>query len=83
MSMDTETEIPPRVSKIWGWYQEAMYRYANRRVNFPQSTDPKKTYQYRYIQAFIKKIDEWEFDDGLAQQMVLASEHVMMIIHPT
>jgi len=30
------------------------------RVNFPQHTDPKKTYKWRYIVNFIERLDELE-----------------------
>jgi hypothetical protein len=59
-----------RVEKIWRWYQEAMWKHANRRVDYPSDTDPRKTYQYRWMQAFIKKLNEWQFDDRLAEMMV-------------
>lgn len=66
----TDIEIRDRVMKVWHWYQEAMWKYTHRKINFPHSTDPSKTYQYRWIKTFLERIDEWGFDDALVKQMV-------------
>jgi hypothetical protein len=62
-----------QVSKIWAWYQEAMWKCAGRKVNMPGHTDPKKTYQYRWMSAFVENLKDWQItSDDLIKHMVFA-----------
>jgi len=39
----------------------------------PANTDPKKTYQYRWVNAFLMRLSEWQItDDNLVKKMVYA-----------
>jgi len=72
--MTSTTEIQEfQVSKIWAWYQEAMWKCAGRKVNMPGHTDPKKTYQYRWMSAFVENLKDWQItSDDLERRMVFA-----------
>jgi hypothetical protein len=54
---------------IYKWFSAAMRR-AGRKDSFPKGTDPRKTYKYRALQSFAKKIEEWEFDEATTKIMV-------------
>jgi len=41
-------------------------------VGFDSGTNPRKTYQWRYLVHFAQKIDEWQLDDDTAMQLVEA-----------
>lgn len=37
---------------------------------FPPSTDPRKTYKWRYLEHFITKVDEWGVEDTTAYKII-------------
>lgn len=39
-------------------------------IRFPQNTPPEKTYKWRYLTAFVCKIDEWEITDDVAFDII-------------
>jgi hypothetical protein len=55
--------------RTWKWCQEA-FATQGVRLSFPKNTDPKKTYQWRYITRLANKIDEWELDKPTARAFI-------------
>ncbi len=39
-------------------------------MSFPEGTDPRKTYQWRHMEALERKLVEWEFDDTLCKAFI-------------
>lgn len=57
--LDTSEE---RIFEVWDLCVTA-YLQHGRKLSFPKHTDPRKTYQWRYVKALASKIDEWDFDE--------------------
>jgi len=55
------TEID-RIHYIYQILHRLMPKYG-RNFSLPQNTDPQKTYAWRYLTCFAKKLDEYEIDD--------------------
>lgn len=53
-------------------YCQEEFSNAGFRVSFPKHTDKTKTYKWRYLEGFIKKVDEWELSDRAARLLVSA-----------
>jgi len=54
---------------VWEWCSDAYLRHG-RRLKFPADTDPKKTYQWRYVAAVARKFIDWEFDEATAKRFI-------------
>jgi len=39
-------------------------------LRMPKHTDPKDTYQWRYLKSIAKKFDEWKFDNDTAKKFI-------------
>ncbi len=59
-----------RILTIYSWFQISYYHITSRRINFPTNTDPCKTYQFRWIESFARKIDEWKLTDIEAKYLI-------------
>lgn len=60
--------------KIWfffRYFQQCM-RGHGRNVVFPKNTNPQKTYKWRYIERFAKRVEEWGIDDNAACKVISA-----------
>jgi len=55
--------------RTWKWCQEA-FAAQGVKLTFPKNTDPKKTYQWRYVTRLANKIDEWELDRPTAKAFI-------------
>ncbi len=53
-------------------YCQEEFSNAGFRVEFPKHTDKTKTYKWRYLENFVKKIDEWELSDRAARLLISA-----------
>lgn len=63
----TTATASDRVEEVWRLCCESYLRIANRRLAMPKGTDPKKTYQWRYLVALDKKLSDLEISsDGRA-----------------
>ena len=60
-----------RIIQVYGWCKDA-FRQHNRTLTFPKNTDPKKTYNWRYITSLAAKIDDLKLDDLTAQYLILS-----------
>lgn len=58
-----------RVFTVWNQCVE-VYLQHGRKLSFPQHTDPRKTYQWRYARALAIKFEEWEFDEDTAMSFI-------------
>ncbi len=58
-----------RIQDVWDLCVTA-YLQHGRKLTFPQFTDPKKTYQWRYVKALATKLDEWDFDDETSKSFI-------------
>jgi hypothetical protein len=67
--MSTIQTLDDRVWLIWEWCA-GVYLQHGIKMNFPKHTDPKKTYQWRYLEKIATKFDEWEFDDQTARKFI-------------
>lgn len=54
---------------IYEWFQKSM-RKVGRKISFPKNTDPRKTYQYRAMRDFLRKIHEWDLDESSAKAII-------------
>jgi len=62
-------EPPTTTMRTWKWCQEA-FAAQGVKLTFPKNTDPKKTYQWRYVTRLANKIDEWELDKPTARAFI-------------
>jgi hypothetical protein len=51
-----------QVYEVWNLCV-ASYLRCGRRLAFPRSSDPRKTYQWRYAKSLAAKFSEWGFDE--------------------
>lgn len=58
-----------RVMTVFSWYKAAM-RSVGRKVSFPEGTSKERTYLWRQLKTFIKKIDELELDNRTTRELV-------------
>lgn len=58
-----------KIYEIWNLCVEVYLQYG-RKLSFPDKTDPRKTYQWRYARALAIKFNEWEFDQETAKSFV-------------
>ena len=58
--------------RIFGFFKycENKFSEVGFRISFPKDTDPKKTYKWRYLEHFVRKVDEWEISDDTACQII-------------
>jgi len=53
-------------------YCQAAFGAAGMKISFPIGTDPKKTYKWRYLEHFVKKIDEWGVSDIAVKSIIFS-----------
>lgn len=69
LSMSVVATGDDRILSVWQWCRSAYLRY-NINISFPKNTDPRKTYQWRFTSAIVRKFDEWGLDDESAYRFV-------------
>jgi len=57
------------VMTLWDLCSDAYLRH-NYKLTFPAGTDPTKTYQWRYLAAFHRKIQEWDLTHDETVQLI-------------
>lgn len=57
------------VWSVWEWCSDAYLRHG-RRLKFPADTDPKRTYQWRYVRSIASKFREWDFDEATGRRFI-------------
>jgi hypothetical protein len=67
--MKTLETDPARIWSLWEICQQAYLRHG-RKLQFPSDTDPKKTYQWRYLSRIAEKFDEWDFDEQTIEKFI-------------
>lgn len=63
-----------RVLKAYAIFKRTMRRYG-KEVSFPNKTEPKKTYNWRYLTKFLEKFDELQMDDRYMPRIIHAIVH--------
>lgn len=63
--------LDAKVMKVYDLFKRAMYK-SGRMISFPEHTDPKKTYGWRYLSKFVSRLDDLELDDAVIPQIVNA-----------
>jgi len=60
--------------KIWKIFKycQDKFRKAGISLTFPKNTDPKKTYKWRYLVGFVKKLEEMEASTDAIHQLIEA-----------
>jgi len=68
------SDIAPSPKRIMAFFKYCQEEFSNAgfRISFPQNTDKTKTYKWRYLVGFAKKIDEWELSDRAAKMLISA-----------
>lgn len=69
--MSVATDV--RVLKVYKEFKAKMKRYG-KTVSFPQDTDPRETYNWRFVSNFMRKLDKEGFTD---EMMPIAVEAVV------
>lgn len=59
-----------RTEQIWNWCRESYLRITGQQITLPKNTDPKKTYQWRYLELLNKKLTHLELDDDLCRKFI-------------
>lgn len=52
-----------QIYTVWHICQD-VYKNLGYDLNFPKGTDPKKTYQWRYLTSIVKKFKSWDLDEN-------------------
>jgi len=52
-----------QIHNIWNLCFDAYMRLGNKRLTFPEHTDPTKTYQWRYLASLCTKFNDWMLTD--------------------
>jgi hypothetical protein len=68
-AITTDPEQVRRITTLWRWVCEAYGAYGVH-LRFPKNTDPRKTYQWRYLVGLAKDLDGWEFDEPLSKRFI-------------
>jgi hypothetical protein len=50
-------------------YCKDKLRNDNIHISFPRDTDPRHTYQWRYLTKFIEKVDKFQISDAFGQEL--------------
>lgn len=58
-----------QIMTIWEWCSDAYLQHGFK-IRFPSTTDPKKTYQWRFVKAIAEKFVEWQFDQETAKKFI-------------
>ena len=58
-----------QVLTVWNWCRKA-YEDNGVKIRFPKDTDPKKTYQWRYISKLHERFVEWQFDEETSKEFI-------------
>lgn len=58
-----------KVFNTWELCVETYLQYG-RKLSFPKSSDPRKTYQWRFAKALAIKFEEWQFNEEDAKNFV-------------
>lgn len=67
--MQTPTLDDQRVDRVFRLLRRSMGRHG-RNVGFPNNTDPRKTYSWRYLQNFVERMDVMGLDETVYQPMI-------------
>lgn len=67
MATTTDKEA---VYRTWGLCTAAYLQHANRKLSLPPDTDPTKTYQWRYLEALTRRIQELALNDQQAKTFI-------------
>lgn len=68
-----ETIVKNRTCNYLSIFNKALKLYRNRKeIKFPKNTKIENTYIWRYLQNFIKYIDDNNLDDAVAEKMIYA-----------
>ena len=59
-----------KVLDVWDWCREIYLQEGRIKLSFPKSTDPVKTYQYRYAHQLAERLAEWEFDEPTSRRFI-------------
>lgn len=57
------------IDNVWNICLETYIQHGFK-LSFPKGTDPKKTYQWRYVSAIAKKFVEWDFDTEMSKRFI-------------
>jgi hypothetical protein len=58
-----------RVMTVFSWYRIAM-KSVGRKVKFPEGASKERTYLWRQLKTFVKKVDELELDNNTTRELV-------------
>lgn len=58
-----------QIKEIFQIFKNTMRKFG-RNICFPSNTDPQKTYQWRYISHFTKRINEWKIEGTMVNKMI-------------
>lgn len=74
--MTTLNTTEDRIEQVWSMCRD-VYAMHGRILSFPAQTDPRKTYQWRYVKSLASKLDEWGFDDQTSSVLLdIAVRHI-------
>jgi hypothetical protein len=59
-------------AEIWSLWEvcQRVYLRHGWKLQFPEHTNPKKTYQWRYLKLLLEKFQEWEFDNQTIEKFI-------------
>lgn len=69
--MTTTTEVDAKILSVFKILKRTMIKYG-KFVSFPDDTDPKKTYNWRYISNFIIKLEAYGLHENFYPQIITA-----------
>lgn len=69
LTMSTTLLSDTQIMTIWQWCSAAYLQHGFK-IKFPTSTDPRKTYQWRFVRSIAEKFVEWEFDEATAKKFI-------------
>lgn len=67
--IDSDMITEERLWTVYGWCATAYLQHGIK-IAFPANTDPRKTYQWRYLNSLVNKLNEWEFDDETSKKFI-------------
>ena len=73
--MNTLELTDDNIMNVWFWCSEAYIQHGIR-LQLPANTNPKKTYQWRYLKSIVSKFEEWKFDEDTSKHFIrIALKH--------
>lgn len=58
------------VYRTWNWCASAYLQHGNRKLSMPQDTDPTKTYQWRYMEALARRLQDLELNEQQSRTFI-------------